>query len=52
MFELNPCSDIKYNETTPDTLYMTLAELDLVMRTARERGRMYVVGPYACVRHT
>jgi integrase len=44
ILELNPCRDIKYNKTTPDTRYVTPAELDLVMRTARERGGMYIVG--------
>lgn len=43
VLELNPCRDIKYNKTRPDTRYVTPAELDLVMRTARERGGMYVV---------
>lgn len=43
MLETNPCRDIKYNKTTPDTRYVTPAELDLVVRTARERGGMYVV---------
>lgn len=43
MLETNPCRDIKYNKTRPDTRYVTPAELDLVMRTARERGGMYVV---------
>lgn len=40
--ELNPCRDVKYSKTRPDTRYVTPAELDLV-RTARERGGMYVV---------
>lgn len=44
VLETNPCRDIKYNKTRPDTRYVTPAELDLVMRTARERGGMYVVG--------
>lgn len=43
LLEQNPCRDIKYNKTRPDTRYVTPAELDLVMRTARERGGMYVV---------
>lgn len=43
VLELNPCRDIKYNKTRPDTRYVTPAELDLVMRTARERGGMYMV---------
>lgn len=43
MLELNPCSDIKYNKTRPDTRYVTPAELDLVMRVARKRGGMYLV---------
>lgn len=43
VLETNPCRDIKYNKTTPDTRYVTPAELDLVVRTARERGGMYVV---------
>lgn len=41
--ETNPCRDIKYNKTRPDTRYVTPVELDLVMRTARERGGMYLV---------
>jgi integrase len=41
--ELNPCREIKYNKTRPDTRYVTPAELDLVMQTARERGGMYVI---------
>lgn len=44
VLETNPCRDIKYNKTRPDTRYVTPAELDLVMRTARERGGMYLVG--------
>lgn len=44
VLETNPCRDIKYNKTRPDTRYVTPAELDLVMRVARERGGMYVVG--------
>jgi integrase len=43
VLELNPCRDIKYNKTRPDTRYVTPAELDLVMRVARERGGMYLV---------
>lgn len=43
LLETNPCRDIKYNKTRPDTRYVTPAELDLVMRVARERGGMYVV---------
>jgi integrase len=43
VLETNPCRDIKYNKTRPDTRYVTPAELDLVLRTARERGGMYVV---------
>lgn len=43
VLEVNPCRDIKYNKTRPDTRYVTPAELDLVIRTARERGGMYVV---------
>ena len=43
VLETNPCLNIKYNKTTPDTRYVTPAELDLVVRTARERGGMYVV---------
>lgn len=43
VLETNPCRDIKYNKTRPDTRYVTPAELDLVMRVARERGGMYVV---------
>jgi integrase len=43
VLETNPCRDIKYNKTTPDTRYVTPSELDIVMRTARERGGMYVV---------
>lgn len=35
--------NIKYNKTRPDTRYITPAELDLVMRVARERGGMYLV---------
>lgn len=30
--------EIKYNKTRPDTRYVTPAELDLVMRTARGGG--------------
>lgn len=41
--ETNPCLNIKYNKTRPDTRYVTPDELDLVVRTARERGGMYVV---------
>ena len=44
VLEVNPCRDIKYNKTRPDTRYVTPDELDLVMRTARERGGMYLVG--------
>lgn len=44
VLEVNPCRDIKYKQTRPDTRYVTPAELDLVMRTARERGGMYLVG--------
>lgn len=43
VLELNPCRDIKYNKTRPDTRYVTPAELDLVMCVARERGGMYLV---------
>jgi integrase len=43
VLETNPCLNIKYNKTRPDTRYVTPAELDLVLRTARERGGMYVV---------
>lgn len=43
VLEVNPCRDIKYNKTRPDTRYVTPAELDLVVRVARERGGMYVV---------
>jgi len=41
--ELNPCCEIKYNKTRPDTRYVKPAELDLVMQTARDPGGMYVV---------
>ena len=44
VLETNPCLNIKYNKTRPDTRYVTPAELDMVMRTARERGGMYLVG--------
>lgn len=44
VLEVNPCRDIKYNKTTPDTRYVTSVELDVVMRTARERGGMYMIG--------
>lgn len=44
VLEQNPCRDIRYNKTRPDTRYVTPAELDLVMRAARERGGMYLVG--------
>lgn len=44
VLETNPCRDIKYNKTRPDTRYVTPAELDLVVRVARERGGMYIVG--------
>ena len=43
MLETNPCRDIKYNKTRPDTRYVNPAELELVMRVARERGGMYLV---------
>lgn len=43
VLETNPCRDIKYNKTKPDTRYVTPAELSLVVRVARERGGMYVV---------
>ena len=43
VFETNPCRDIKYNKTRPDTRYVTPAELDLVLRTAREGGGMYLI---------
>jgi len=43
VLETNPCRDIKYNKTRPDTRYVTPSELDLVVRVARERGGMYVV---------
>jgi integrase len=43
VLETNPCRDIKYNKTRPDTRYVSPAELDLVMRVARERGGMYLV---------
>jgi len=43
VLETNPCRDIKYNKTLPDTRYVTPAELDLVVQTARERDGMYVV---------
>lgn len=40
---MNPCRDIKYNKTRPDTRYVTPDELELVMRTAREHGGIYLV---------
>lgn len=43
VLELNPCRDIKYNKTRPDTRDVTAAELELVMRVTRERGGMYLV---------
>lgn len=43
VLELNPCRDIKYNKTRPDTRYVTEVERDFAMRVARERGGMYVV---------
>lgn len=43
VLETNPCRDIKYNKTSPDTRKVERDELDLVMRVARERGGMYVV---------
>ncbi len=36
--ETNPCRGIKYNKTRAKTKYVGQAEVDLMMRTARERG--------------
>lgn len=43
VLETNPCRDIKYNKTTPDTRYVTEAEREFAMGVARERGGMYII---------
>jgi integrase len=43
LLETNPCRGIKYNKTQPKTKYVEQAEVDLVMRVARERGGSYLI---------
>ncbi|WP_348699587.1 tyrosine-type recombinase/integrase [Duganella fentianensis] len=41
--ETNPCGGIKYNKSKPNQKYVEEAELNLIMKTARERGDSYLV---------
>jgi integrase len=43
VLETNPCRGIKYNKTKAKTKYVEQAEVDLVMRVARERGGSYLI---------
>lgn len=40
--EENPCRGIKYNKTRPKDKYVDAADLDMLMRVARQRGGAYV----------
>lgn len=41
--EDNPCRGIKYNKTRPRQKYVEAADLDMMMREARERGGSYLI---------
>ncbi|MDB5933792.1 MAG: intU [Massilia sp.] len=49
MLETNPCRGIKYNKTKAKTKYVDQADVDLVMRVARERASSYLI-PALCLR--
>lgn len=41
--EENPCRGIEYNKTKPKQKYVDAADVEMVMRVARERGGSYLV---------
>jgi integrase len=43
LLEVNPCRGIKYNKTKPKQKYVNAADMDMMLRVAREHGGSYLI---------